>query len=175
MGPAERNERQNLTRNFVGWGRRIRTPATWSRATRPTTRRSPTNAPNLTIPTNERPSRAAERRRNATIPNSANRGLERAARAEARHLAGRRVAAVAGGAARDHERAEAGDRHAATASERFDDAPDEDVHGALGRGLRASRTLRHDCDDLGLRHHEPSPASSTSLPRPCQSGREVRT
>src|SRR3990167_9380636 len=24
-----------------GWGRRIRTPATWSRATRPTTRRSP--------------------------------------------------------------------------------------------------------------------------------------
>src|SRR5207248_10631917 len=137
MGPAKRNERNTeRTRHFVGWGRRIRTPATWSRATRPTTRRSPTNAPNLTIPTNERPSGAAERRRNATIPNSANRGLERAARAEARHLGGRnlnllagaRVAAVAGGAARDHERAEAGDRHAAAASERFDDAPDEGVH-----------------------------------------------
>src|SRR5262245_62262207 len=27
-----------------GWGRRIRTPATWSRATRPTTRRSPNDA-----------------------------------------------------------------------------------------------------------------------------------
>src|SRR5258705_3690036 len=84
---------------FVGWGRRIRTPATWSRATRPTTRRSPTNAPNL------------------TIPNSANRGLEGAARAEARHLDGRnlnllagaRVAAVARGAARDHECSESGD------------------------------------------------------------------
>src|SRR5262249_32614877 len=106
---------------FVGWGRRIRTPATWSRATRPTTRRSPTNAPNL------------------TIANSANRGLEGAARAEARHLGGRnlnllagaRVAAVAGGAARDDERAEAGDRDATAAAERLDDAADEGVHGAL--------------------------------------------
>src|SRR5213593_55015 len=34
MGPYEE----------FGWGRRIRTPATWSRATRPTTRRSPTSA-----------------------------------------------------------------------------------------------------------------------------------
>src|SRR2546430_16488738 len=34
MGPCEE----------FGWGRRIRTPATWSRATRPTTRRSPTSA-----------------------------------------------------------------------------------------------------------------------------------
>src|SRR5438309_11806334 len=52
MGPAERDadNDNNATRKLVGWGRRIRTPATWSRATRPTTRRSPTNAPNLTTP-----------------------------------------------------------------------------------------------------------------------------
>src|SRR5262249_14488026 len=143
---------------FVGWGRRIRTPATWSRATRPTTRRSPTNAPNLTIPTNEgRPGARAE------TGNSAKRGLEGAARAEARHLGGRnldllagaRVAAVAGGAARDDERAEAGDRDAAAAAERLDDAADEGIHGALGGGLRASRGLRHDCYDLSLGHCEP--------------------
>src|SRR5215813_15210158 len=94
----------------------------------------------------------------------ANRGLQGAARAEARHLGGRnlnllagaRVAAVAGGAARDDECAEAGDRNAAAAAERLDDAADEGVHGALGGGLRASRGLRHDCYDLGLGHREPS-------------------
>src|SRR2546426_12123169 len=48
MGPAERDN--GATRKLVGWGRRIRTPAAWSRATCPTTRRSPTNAPNLTTP-----------------------------------------------------------------------------------------------------------------------------
>src|SRR3989338_6510757 len=37
MGPAMRTDYR-----LCGWGRRIRTPATWSRATRPTTRRSPT-------------------------------------------------------------------------------------------------------------------------------------
>src|SRR5213593_518041 len=149
MGPAERNERQNLTRNFVGWGRRIRTPATWSRATRPTTRRSPTNASNLTTPPN----------------NSADGGLERAARAEARDLgrrnldlfAGAGVASVAGGAARDHESAESRDRDAATAAERLDDAADERVHGTLSGRLRASRVLRHDCHELGLGHREPRP------------------
>src|SRR6266478_7558415 len=112
MGPAERDN--GATRKLVGWGRRIRTPAAWSRATCPTTRRSPTNAPNLTTP----PQRSADRR------------LERAARAEARDLgrrnldlfAGARVASVAGGAARDHERAESRDRDAPTAAERLDDA-----------------------------------------------------
>src|SRR5262245_19715496 len=118
MGPAERTKRYaereartptQLTPNFVGWGRRIRTPATWSRATRPTTRRSPTNAPNLTTLAND----------------SADGRLEGAARAEAGHFGGRnvnlfagtRVAAVAGGAARDDERTEAREGHAATASE----------------------------------------------------------
>src|SRR2546426_11595975 len=48
MGPAERVAR--TYNKFVGWGRRIRTPAAWSRATRPTTRRSPTNAPTLPHP-----------------------------------------------------------------------------------------------------------------------------
>src|SRR5262249_5496618 len=163
MGPPKRNVTREGATNapepytkFVGWGRRIRTPATWSRATRPTTRRSPTNAPNLTIPTNEGPPGAREE--------SANRGLEGAARAEARHLgcrnlnllAGAQVAAVAGGAAGDDERAEAGDRDAAAAAERLDDAADEGVHGALGGSLRASRGLRHDCYDLGLGHREPS-------------------
>src|SRR6266851_9774129 len=100
MGPAERDN--GATRKLVGWGRRIRTPAAWSRATCPTTRRSPTNAPNLTTPPN----------------GSADRRLERAARAEARHLgrrnldllAGARVAPVAGRAARDDEGAEPGER-----------------------------------------------------------------
>src|SRR5262245_2151861 len=153
---------------FVGWGRRIRTPATWSRATRPTTRRSPTNAPNLTIPPNEGPPGARLERARRAIgarpeeADSANRRFESAARAEARHLRGRNlnllagawVAAVAGGAARDHKSAESGDCDAAAAAERFDDAADEGVHGALGGDLRASRSLRHDCYDLGLGHRE---------------------
>src|SRR5882672_7779906 len=131
------------------------------------------HASNLTIPTNERPFRAGERSvpenirngnsGNATPRESANRGLERAARAEARHLgrwnlnllAGARVAAVARGATRDDEGSEAGERDAAAAAERLDDAADEGIHGALGGGLRASRTFRHDCYDLGLRHREP--------------------
>src|SRR5262249_46512282 len=71
------------------------------------------------------------------IASLANRGLQGAARAEARHLGGRNlnllagawVAAVAGGAARDDECAEAGDRNAVAAAERLDDAADEGVHG----------------------------------------------
>src|SRR6266446_648625 len=148
MGPAERDN--GATRKLVGWGRRIRTPAAWSRATCPTTRRSPTNAPNLTTP----PQRSADRR------------LERAARAEARDLgrryldlfAGTRVASVPSGATGDDERAESGNRDAATAAQRIDDAADERVHGALRGGLRAPRMLRHDRHQLGLGHRAPRPS-----------------
>src|SRR6266542_4475147 len=102
MGPARR----------IGWGRRIRTPATRARTWRPTPRRSPT--------------KSAERRHDTT-PGRANRqrasaqdGLEAAAGTEAGSACGRdrdllaraRVAAVAGGALGDHEGAEAADGHA---------------------------------------------------------------
>src|SRR3989337_832042 len=88
-----------------GWGRRIRTPATWSRATRPTTRRSPTSAP------------AAHSAYGPPRAQSTNGGLQRAARAEAGHprrrdrdlLARARIPAVPGGAAGDDERPESAD------------------------------------------------------------------
>src|SRR5206468_6789623 len=89
---------------------------------------------------------------------SADRRLEGAARAEARHLgrrnldllAGARVAPVSGRAARDDERAESRNRDTATAAQRIDDAADEGVHGALRGGLRAPCILRHDRHQLGL-------------------------
>src|SRR2546427_794511 len=148
MGPAE----------FVGWGRRIRTPATWSRATRPTTRRSPTNVPTLPHPDNYRPPRRPVD--NTLNRQSADRGLERAARAEARHfhrgnldlLAGAGVASVARRPARHHERPKSGNCDAAAAAQRLDDAPDHGVHGALRGDLRAPRVLGHDRHKLSLGH-----------------------
>src|SRR6058998_439105 len=133
MGPAERNERQNLTRNFVGWGRRIRTPATWSRATRPTTRRSP---------------KTPRRRANYSIRSMAsqrttpltNGGLQRATGTESRNLgrrdldlaAGTRVAAVAGGASAYDERAESADGDPPSPPQRLVDPAHEGVHRLLG-------------------------------------------
>src|SRR6059058_4359966 len=118
-----------------GWGRRIRTPATWSRATRPTTRRSPTNSETtnsqmlgqLTTPVPSAQATGPQR-----AGRSANRHLQTAARAEARHLGGRdgdllaraRVAAVARRAARHHERAKSGNCHPSAAAEGVDNAGD---------------------------------------------------
>src|SRR5262245_56650390 len=165
MGPANtrnaasnRNARQNLTRNLLAGGGGFEPPLRG-----PEPRVLPLDDPPPTPPTLPYPPTRDRPARERKTANSANRGLEGAARAEARHLGGRnlnllagaRVAAVAGGAARDDERAEAGDRDAAAAAERLDDAADEGVHGALGGGLRASRGLRHDCDDLGFGHREP--------------------
>src|SRR4029434_280509 len=167
MGPAIRTDAAVSYTKFVGWGRRIRTPATWSRATRPTTRRSPTNAPTLPQPPMNAES-AGER-------GSADRRLERAARAEARHLRGRnlnllagaRVTAVAGCAASDHECPESGNRHAPAAAQRLHDAADEGIHGALSGNLRAPCVLCHDCHQLGLGHLAPRPFSSAAGRR-CQ-------
>src|SRR5262249_60836301 len=100
----------------------------------PTHSRSPPNQPNRHIPPNEGPPGA----RPGTAE-SANRRLESSARAEAWHFGGRNlnllagawVAAVAGGAARDHKSAESGDCDAAAAAERFDDAADESGHCTL--------------------------------------------
>src|SRR4030095_11862429 len=70
---------------------------------------------------------------------SADRGLEGAARAEAWNFSrgnvdlftGAGIASVARRATGDDERAEAGDRDAATPAERLDDAAHGSVHGAL--------------------------------------------
>src|SRR5439155_26842253 len=65
-GPAKHNKHNpERATKFVGWGRRIQPPATWPRPTRPTTRRSPPNPPNLTTPADGRPSRIGERRERA--------------------------------------------------------------------------------------------------------------
>src|SRR5437762_3764204 len=134
-----------------GWGRRIRTPATWSRATRPTTRRSPTKLTNAGPAYHTGPQRAGT---------SADRHLQTAARAEARHLGRRngdllaraRVAAVARRAPRNHERAKSGNCHPPAATEGVDDAGDHGVHGSLRRGLGAAGGLRHDRDEIRLDH-----------------------
>src|SRR2546426_3422708 len=97
---------------------------------------------------------------------SADRRFERAARAEARDLgcrnldrfAGARIASVPGGATGDDECAKSGDRDAAAAAQRLDDAADEGVHGALRGGLRAPRILGHDRHQLGLGHRAPRPS-----------------
>src|SRR2546427_8239251 len=141
MGPCEE----------FGWGRRIRTPATWSRATRPTTRRSPTSAQTRVQPYHKAAARTA---------GSADGLLEAAARAKAGHarrrdldlLARPRVAPVAGGALGDDERAKAGDRDAPAPAERFDDPAHHGFDRALRGGLRAAGALRHDRDQVRLGH-----------------------
>src|SRR5882672_7560491 len=101
---------------------------------------------------------------------SADRRLERAARAEARNfncrnldlLTGARVASVARGPPRDHERAKSGNCHPAAAAQRLHDASDHRVHGTLGGDFRASRVLRHDGHELGLRHPALRPSLSSA-------------
>src|SRR3989442_14084187 len=126
MGPREQCA---STERVDGWGRRIRTPATWSRATRPTTRRSPTSPRRPT--TLPQGGRRHSRRvcRTTTTVGSADGGLQRAARAEAGHARRRdrdlparaRVATVARGALGDHERVEYRERDTTGAAERLDD------------------------------------------------------
>src|SRR5438309_12051947 len=167
MGPAERVAR--TYNKFVGWGRRIRTPATWSRATRPTTRRSPTNAPTLPHPDLPHPdsAHASGARLNRQ---SADRGLEGAARAETRNFnsrnldlrAGAGVAAVARGPARHHERPKTGNCYTPAAAQGFHDAPDHRVHRAFCGGFRTSRVLGHDGHELGLRHPALRPSLSSA-------------
>src|SRR6266508_910639 len=148
MGPAERDDDAN--RKLLAGGGGFEPPLRG-----PEPRVLPLDDPPPTHPTLPHP------------PNgSADRRLERATRAEARHLgrrnldllAGARVAPVAGRAARDDERAKSGNRDAATAAQRLDDAADERVHGALRGGLRAPRILRHDRHQLGLGHRAPRPS-----------------
>jgi hypothetical protein len=173
-----------------GWGRRIRTPATWSRATRPTTRRSPnaglaasrygTTAPKSTIA--PRPSQRqavagplgwpSERSpRAAGLPDRVPQG---SARTKPRHLrrrnrdcrSGPGIAAIARRSPCHDERAEPADRDALAAAERLDDAQDERSHRAFGRGLGSPSGLRHDGDEVGFGHffYWKGPDSTRSRP-----------
>src|SRR5439155_24347287 len=98
MGPAERDAARYATRNLLAGGGGFEPPLRG-----PEPRVLPLDDPPPTHPTLPHPHTT-----------SADGGLERAARAEARDLgrrnldlfAGAGVASVAGGAARDHERAE---------------------------------------------------------------------
>src|SRR2546425_9587698 len=148
MGPAERDN--DATRKLLAGGGGFEPPL---RGRGP--RVLPLDDPPPTHPTLPHPPTG-----------SADRRLEGAARAEARHLgrrnldllAGARVAPVAGRAARDDERAKSRNRDTATAAQRIDDAADEGVHGALRGGLRAPCILRHDRHQLGLGHRAPDPS-----------------
>src|SRR2546425_4249393 len=138
-----------------GWGRRIRTPATWSRATRPTTRRSPKvprRRANYSI-RSKASQRTEVQRTRTSEPLSNDRGLpnralQRATGAEARNLGRRdldlvaraRVAAVASGTPGDDERAEAADGDPPAPAERLVDAAHEGVHRLLGGGRSEEHT-----------------------------------
>src|SRR6266542_44171 len=86
--------------------------------------------------------------------------LERAARLEARHAAGRDldglarpgIPPVALGAPGDHEGAEAADGHPPAFDQGAEDAVQERVEGALRGHLRSSRGLRHGRHEVCLRH-----------------------
>src|SRR5437773_5971658 len=150
-----------------GWGRRIRTPATWSRATRPTTRRSPKiprRRANYSI-RSKASQRTEVQRTRTSEPLSNDRGLpnralQRATGAEARNLGRRdldlvaraRVAAVASGTPGDDEGAEAADGDPPAPAERLVDPAHEGGHRLLGGGLGAARALGHDGDEISLRH-----------------------
>src|SRR2546422_9902380 len=150
-----------------GWGRRIRTPATWSRATLTTTRRPP-KVPHRRANYSIR-SKASQRtevqRTRTSEPLSNDRGLpnralQRATGAEARNLGRRdldlvaraRVAAVASGTPGDDERAEAADGDPPAPAERLVDAAHEGVHRPLGGGLGAPRPLCPDGDGIRPPH-----------------------
>src|SRR5436190_7781177 len=150
MGPAARG---------FGWGRRIRTPATRARTWCPTPRRSPTKTDSVTNDIT------------GLAPRSADRGLERAARLEARHLRGRdrdffsraRVATVARGALVHAERAEATDRHAPALAQRVENGAHEGVHREVGGVLGRSSGFGHLSDELGLRHGDYMSTRVTAL------------
>src|SRR5437667_2550008 len=101
---------------------------------------------------------------------SADRGLEGAARAETRNFnsrnldlrAGAGVAAVARGPARHHERPKTGNCYTPAAAQGLHDAADHRVHRAFCGGFRTSRVLGHDGHELGLRHPALRPSLSSA-------------
>src|SRR5919108_3107998 len=91
---------------------------------------------------------------------SAHGALERATGAELRYAGARnrdhaaiaRMPTATGGAPRDDERAEAGDRDRPALPERLAHAGDERGERAVGRGPRAARALGENRYEIGLGH-----------------------
>src|SRR6266540_1610374 len=135
-----------------GWERRTRTSTTGSRAPRPTIRRSPS------VPAILR--RGARDCQGAHLEDLENGPLERPAGLEARHAAGRNldglarpgIPAVALGAPRDQEGAEAADGHLPALPEGVEDLVQERVESALRGDLGSARGLRHGRHEVRLRH-----------------------
>src|SRR5438093_8639249 len=133
----------------TGWERRTRTSTTGSRAPRPTIRRSPS------VPAILR--RGAWHCQGAGLQDGP---LERPAGLEARHAAGRNldglarpgIPAVALGAPRDQEGAEAADGHLPALPEGVEDLVQERVEGALRGDLGSARGLGHGRHEVRLRH-----------------------
>src|SRR3989304_4950493 len=153
-----------------GWGRRIRTPATWSRATCPPTRRSP-SAEVITAQgvrrVNRRPLTYPLPRGEGELLDGGFEGLAGLEAGDARwrdphRVPGPRVGRHPRLTARDLEGAEARDRHPVPLSERVADGGEEGVDRALGEGLGAPRGLRYRYHQLRLRHDEPSLAIAPS-------------
>src|SRR3989338_8199670 len=172
MGPLRRGSES-------GWGRRIRTPATWSRATRPTTRRSPNAPPFYAAVSHPVKAKAGQRRRPApdevisqicrapapgppaararersgeeSRPGLQDCGLERAAGLEARDLGGRDLDDLAGAGVAAVTLGPPADHERAEAADGDAPALLERLEDGVEEGVE--RTLRGDLGHTrGLRH-----------------------